>query len=272
MPLSPLRTGSPRRLATPALLAAALAAGTLGALALSTAPALAVKAADRPVYLIKSIDVHKSEEWRVQSPGYSDTCKSWEIGDGSANLGMTQRGTRRLTLMAPGFGAGVLGNVEGSDWSPAQARRTIRYRSHTPPDTDACGPCGPSSEYGRCTGDAPPDVVVDLRCRPDDSRALLSVWLGPNGLSVGAAPNAERDLGTCEEPPEIAPEGDMQWRLETVTFGGAVRTLLGMRLYGEHTFRRHTEKSVAGGCRRLSGVGERSCVAYTTVVVVRRIG
>lgn len=252
--------------------AAALAATTLCGLTLGASTAFAVKASDRPVYLIKSVDVHKSEEWRVQDKEFSDRCKSWEIGDGTSNLGMAQEGTRRLTLDALPFSKGIVGVVDGSSFAPAEVRRTVRSRYHSRPDIDACSPCGPRSEFGPCTDAAPPDLVVNLRCSPGRSRGLLNVWMSSRGLTVGASPiNAEKDLARCEEPPATAPSGAMQWRLESVTFPEAPRVLLGMRLYSEHTFRRHIERAIGNGCRKLSGVGQRSCVAYTTVVVVRRI-
>ncbi len=63
----------------------------------------------------------------------------------------------------------------------------------------------------------------------------------------------------------------MQWRIETVRFAGALKTLLRLPIGGRHTFRSEKTYDRGGGCRRLAGAGFRSCVAATAVVVVHRV-
>ncbi|HST42282.1 MAG TPA: hypothetical protein VLK58_22375 [Conexibacter sp.] len=248
---------------------AAAAAAALAACALA---APAAHAADAGTYLVKSIDIHQSEEWRSQATGYPSRCKTWQLAEGRSNLGVAQQGTRTLRVERLPFGGGAVGTFDGSNWGVSELRRTLDWRSHVAPDVDECSPCGPSSEYGRCTNAAPPDEVARPRCAPPRGRGLIVLSLTGAGLTVGAVPNLDRELERCPEPPRAAPQGTMQWKLETVRFKEAPQTLARMRLYREHTFRRETTVDRGGGCRRLRGVGFRSCVAYTVVVVVRRIG
>lgn len=254
----------------PSRVAAALAAAIFCGLTLTTSPTLAVRISDRPVYLITSVDVHKSEEWRAQDPGYPDRCTSWEFAEGSANLGMSQRGTRRLTLMSLDR-FGVLGEFDGEMYAPSELRRSLRFRYHSRPDTPECSPCGPLSEYGACSVENLPDTVHQPKCSPPHGRGPVNLFLDSRGLQIVAAPMLEKALAACPEQSVLAPEGMMRWQLEPVTFRGAVRTLLRMKVRGEHTFRRETETERGRGCRRIAGEGYRSCVTYTTVVVVQRI-
>lgn len=247
---------------------AALAVALLTLLALAAVPAGAARPNSQPVFFVESTDLHVSEEWRQQDPGHPRRCATWVLAEGRSNLGVAQHAPRKLTL-APTFGGGFVGTLGGSDSAASELRRTARYRHHLRPDVEGCSPCGPLSEYGQCTGGRP-DVVDSAKCSPGRGQGLVTLWLTGGTLTVSGHPRLERELEGCREIDD-APTGVMGWAIETVRFPGALSVLRRLPIGGRHTFRSEKTRSVRGGCRRLGGVGFRSCVAATAVVVVHRV-
>lgn len=250
--------------------AAGLAAATLCGLALGSSSALAVSAADRPEYLIKAVNLYQTEDWRSQERGYPGRCASWEFAEGRATLGIAQEGTRRLTLVSLGRFGGLVGQIGGPSTAPAEARSSFRYRSHVMPLEPPCSPCGPNSEFGPCLDEQVDDVVDEQRCAPAPGLGIVVLGLTGRGLSVGAVPMLQRELGRCPKPTKTITASRMPWRFDTIWFKEAPRRLLQMQISEERTFRREVE--TGRGCKRLAGVGERSCLSTTTVVTIRRVG
>lgn len=208
------------------------------------------------------------EDFTLEQNGYPDECKSWVQATGKTRGRNVSKGPF-VFATGGGYTVGGLSSVAEHTMSVI---RDIDYRIHTAPDTSQCGPCGPNSEYGRCSDDAPPDQTGSADCFPavDRKNGRIDMTLTTKGtLLVAASMPMEALVDACVKPPKQVPYGT---RIRPVkrTFGGAAKAIARLRPGQEKQYEK--KEKVGRGCGKAKPKSEaRLCTTHHMVVRIRRL-
>jgi hypothetical protein len=106
-------------------------------------------------------------DWSDQ-PAEKADCRSWSAGTGTQTIGFsTPRKLRYSALMVVGKTPIPVPRFQLLPTRTVTLKTSVDRKAdwtdHTPPNTSACTPCGPTSEYGPCS-DAVPDPAPLLNC------------------------------------------------------------------------------------------------------------
>jgi hypothetical protein len=144
-------------------------------LALAALTATSAQAARTPAYTVDVTGIHVVD-WRYQGENYPDECKAWVKASGTATLGIrTTKPARYMLLAFPGMEPQLLMSKLGRYVGVAQ-RTASDWDDHAIPQTSACTPCGPLSEYGECSEPGPPLAPLH-DCRRRNGVASAAVTL-----------------------------------------------------------------------------------------------
>lgn len=208
------------------------------------------------------------EDFSLEPSGYPDQCKSWTHATGSSRGRNVSKG-RFLFVDGGGITAGGLSTTAEHSMSVI---RNIDYRIHTAPDTSQCGPCGPSSEYGKCSNAAPPDVTGSADCAPaaDRENGRILISFGAKGvLLVEPVMPLQEIMDACPKPPKQVPYGT-QIRPLKRTFPGAAAAIRRLRPGQEKKFAK--KERVGRTCRKVKPKPETTlCTTHEMVVRIRRL-
>lgn len=202
-------------------------------------------------------------QWTELSRTYPQRCKAW-LKNRSF---IEQKSTGASgSMKVEDNGSYEYGNVE-EDKLRGTIERVITVRGHSVPDTPACSPCGPLSEYGPCRGERP-DITYHDTCGPKDGRFEWYMML--NGAQLLVRPGMPNDsLESCPELDGLyaheGPSDDIS--VDTVILPSGGRQLLRLGVGARRTLEVTDRK---GRCDRLGKVGMHSCVTVKATIVVRR--
>lgn len=244
-------------------LAAFLAALTICGLAFTAATAAA---ADTPKYRM-TLSVYRGETSYLEEGDVSDHCKASTTARSSVSFQMHAGRPLNVGLIRNPLNDTIWGQV-GSNLQPeTEIYRYWKFRAHYMPETDECSPCGPSSEYGPCSGETFDDRGDD-DCGSTDGevrRGILTLYISDKGISVSAYPRA--DFERCPEPRQDGlPLGSSNPTLERFTIPSGTRQLLRMKVGSTRIIRRTIRR---GQCD-LRGRGRRVCVETTVFIQAKR--
>lgn len=260
-----------------------LLAGLVAAAALAAAgPA---HAAD-PVLAVDITGIHVVD-WAFDRGGYPDECQAWTKGAGTQTLGIRTPKPVRYDLLDAGIATLLL--PKGTGRFVGSAQRTADWREHAIPQTSACTPCGPLSEYGRCTDDTG-DLLAPLwDCRRRAPEASAALQLLPSGteLGEGLVTLADTLVVTTAVPaafPHCPPDFSgspasthAEQPLEVRIVGAKVRRLMHLRRGQSVTLKGSAELAWDGSAERdacrapAGGDGYRECAVTDVTVEVRRV-
>lgn len=231
--------------------------------------ASAAQAAPPPKYKLDVI-VDYVERSNLAGAGYPDDCKTWT---NARSLVVFSARSARPVLM------GLVRNpVNDSIWGlfprgiepSADVYRSWKYRVHVTPSTEACSPCGPSSEYGLCTGELPDQIASD-ECGGEGERrrGVIALMVSDAGISVTASPAA--DFSDCRDPrPGVIALGTGDPKVERLLLPDGTRQLQRMKPGQTRTLRRTIRRGPK--CDRLlRGPGLRRCLQKKVLIRATRV-
>ncbi|ADB49859.1 hypothetical protein [Conexibacter woesei] len=263
----------------------ALAASAI-ALAALTAPS--AHAASTPTYTVDVTGIHVVD-WRYQTDNYPDECKAWVKGSGTATLGIrTTKPARYMLLAFPGMAPQLLMSKLGRYAGVAQ-RTASDWEDHAIPQTSACTPCGPLSEYGECSEPGPPLAPLhDCRRRNGIASAAVSLIEagksrernGPAALvdALRVDTSVVARFPSC--PPTQLTEGPgmrSENAREVSIVGPKVRRIRRLARGQKITLHGSVERSFAGGretqrCSKpAGGAGYSECAVTDVTVEIKRV-
>ncbi|MDO8209060.1 hypothetical protein [Conexibacter sp. CPCC 206217] len=245
-------------------IAAALA--VLALLGLGAASATA-SAADTPKYRL-TLRAYSSEKSHLEDGNYPEDCANWTVANSTVAFETVAGRTFNLALIRHPLTDTIWGQVSSDLQPTTELIRYWRFRSHLAPSTEACSPCGPSSEYGQCTGDVFDDKGFD-DCGgfAPTRRGFLMMFVSDRGITVSASPEA--DFSDCPEPRQDGlPLGSTTPRLDRVLIPNGTRQLLRMK---PGTTRIIERKLRRGRCGTMRGRGLRVCVQTQVRIRVTRV-
>lgn len=231
--------------------------------------ASAAQAAPPPKYKL-DVSVNYVERSSLEGPGFPDPCKTWT--NARSMVAFSARSARPVLM-------GLVRNpVTDSTWGlfprgiepAADTYRSWKYRVHVTPSTEECSPCGPSSEYGLCTG-ALPDQHDSDDCGAEGERrrGLIALMVSDAGISVTASPAA--DFSDCRDPrPGVISLGVGDPKVEELRLPQGTRQLQRMRPGQTRTLRRTIRRGPK--CDRLlRGPGLRRCLEKKVQIRATRV-
>jgi hypothetical protein len=253
------------------------------------APALA-QAAATPEYAVEVTGIHVVD-WELRSEGYPAECKAWTHGRGTQTLGIrTTKAPRYMLLTIPGQGVLFSPSTAGRFAGAAQREVTV-WKDHGVPQTAACTPCGPLSEYGKCDESADGDLLAplfDCRTRKSPGTAVLSLALagqqvspdGPAALAntLTVTTGVAADYPNC--PPTVTGTGPglkAAQPTDVSIVGAQVQRLLRLRPGQKLTLKGSEERGHAAGQESRScsapaaTAGYSECAVTEITVEIRRL-
>jgi uncharacterized protein (DUF2141 family) len=258
---------------------------TAGAL---VAPA-AAQAAATPEYAVEVTGIHVVD-WELRTADYPQECKGWTHGQGTQTLGVrTTKAARYMLLTIPGSGPMFSMSKAGKYAGHAQ-RELQKWQDHGVPQTRACTPCGPLSEYGECDEDASGDLLAplfDCKARTAPGTAVVSLALAgqPTGEgsavaladSVRVATSVGATFTHCPPTQNGGPGLKAEQPTEVSIVGAQVKRLLRLRPGQKLTLKGSEERGTAAGqesqsCSKPAGtVGYSECAVTEITVEIRRL-
>ncbi len=258
--------------------------------ALGLATVLAVpsaQAAPSPTYQVDVTGIHVVD-WQYQGANYPAECKAWSKGSGTQTLGIrTTKPAQYMLLAVPGTAPQLLMSKLGAYAGSAQ--RSADWKDHTIPQTAACTPCGPLSEYGECD-EGDPDLLAPLHdCRTKKSTASAAIALVLKGQSTrpdgpAALANSLRvdtsvvaQFPSCPPTQSGGPGLHSADALEVPIVGPKVARVLKLRRGQKLTLKGAEERGFANGKESSScskpagGEGYSECAVTDVTVEIRRI-
>ncbi|HST42283.1 MAG TPA: hypothetical protein VLK58_22380 [Conexibacter sp.] len=238
-----------------ALLAATASFGLAGA--------TAAHAAGTPKYKV-SMTAYQGTVTSHEVGDYPEDCANWTQARSTVAFELESR-TFNIGLIRHPLNDSIWGQVSSDLQTTTNIHRWWSFRTHYKPDVQGCTPCGPSSEYGPCTGDVFDDRGSD-DCGSTDGpvrRGMLAVSVNDRGILVSAYPMA--DFSRCEEPrQEGLPLGPGDPKVERFLLPSGTRELQAMKVGTTRLIKRQVRR---GACGTRKGKGTRVCV--TTNVRIR---
>ncbi|MDW5597143.1 hypothetical protein VSS74_22545 [Conexibacter stalactiti] len=244
-----------------ALVAAAAAFGFAGS---ATAAAAAT-----PKYKV-NLTAYQSVVSNLEEGDYPEDCANWTTARSTVAFEMESGRTFNVGLIRNPVNDSIWGQVSSDLQPTAHIYRHWRFRAHYKPDVEGCSPCGPSSEYGPCTGEVFDDRGSD-DCGSTEGpvrRGFLSMMVSDRGITVIASPMA--DFSRCEEPrTEGLPLGPTAPKLDRFLLPSGTRELQAMKVGATRTIRRVVRR---GACGRTRGKGLRVCTEINVQIRAKRVG
>lgn len=233
---------------------------------LLAAAALAPAGAWAATYDYRIVEAEHYVIWNATSSAYPARCSSWSKGRGKIAIKLADLRGELEVETVPGYG--LLGSVADPDW--ALLTRALDYRLHPAQDVVGCSPCGPTSEYGECTGPAPDrDAAAD--CGPVAIRAVALLQVDRGAFTLDVAAPAGDVLRRCRRTPEGTATGPLDPRFASLKLEGGSRHLL--RLDVGQRDELGPLVSRGSGCGELANErrkGFHPCTITRAYVVVRR--
>jgi hypothetical protein len=244
-------------------------------------------AATARTYAVAVTGIHVVD-WQYQGEGYPDQCTAWSKGTGTQTLGIrTTKRARYMILSLPGVAPRLLTTKLGR--YVGVARRTgSDWEDHAIPQTAACTPCGPLSEYGPCAEEPPPLAPLH-DCARRNGVASAGVELfeagksyepdGPAAL-VDALHVRTSVVAGFRSCPPTQPDGPGLHAgdpLEVSIVGAKVRRIRKLRRGRTLTLHGAEERGFAAGreSRKCSkpagGIGYSECAVTDVTVEIRRL-
>jgi hypothetical protein len=244
-------------------------------------------AATAGTYAVEVTGIHVVD-WQYRGEGYPDQCKAWSKGAGTQTLGIrTTKAARYMTLALPGVAPRLLSTRLGR--YAGVARRTgSDWEDHAIPQTAACSPCGPLSEYGECA-EEPPPIAPLHDCARRNGIAAAAVELleagksyepdGPAALvdALHVQTNVVAAFPSCPPTQADGPGLHAADPLEVSIVGAKVRRIRKLRRGRTLTLHGSEERGFAQGreSRKCSkpagGFGYSECAVTDVTVEIRRL-
>jgi hypothetical protein len=264
------------------LIAGLAAAGAL------VAPALA-QAASTPEYAVEVTGIHVVD-WELRGEGYPAECKAWVHGRGTETLGVrTTTAARYMLLTIPGAGP-MFSMSKAGRYAGSAQRELQEWKDHAVPQTSACTPCGPLSEYGTCDADGAGDLLAplfDCRARKGVGGAVVSLALAGQPIgedepvaltdTVRVATSVGATFPNCPPTQNGGPGLKAEQPTEVSIVGAQVKRLLRLRRGQKLTLKGSEERGFAAGKTSQScsapaaTVGYSECAVTDTTVEIRRL-
>ena len=258
---------------------------TAGAL---VAPAVAQAAAATPEYAVEVTAIHVVD-WELRTANHPQPCKGWTHGQGTQTLGVrTTKAARYMLLTIPGSGPMFSMSKAGKVSGHAQ-RELQKWQEHGVPQTRACTPCGPLSEYGECDENAKGDLLAplfDCRARKAPGTAVVTLALAGQATGEGGAVALTDSLRVatsvgatfphCPPTQNGGPGLQAEQPTEVAIVGAQVKKLLRLRPGQKLTLKGSEERGIAAGqesqsCSKPAGtVGYSECAVTDVTVEIRR--
>jgi hypothetical protein len=258
---------------------------TAGAL---VAPAVA-QAASTPQYAVEVTGIHVVD-WELRTADYPAECKSWTQGRGTQTLGVrTTKAARYMLLTIPGAGP-MLSMSRAGRYAGSAQRELQVWKEHGVPQTAACTPCGPLSEYGECDEDASGDLLAplfDCKARKGPGGAVVSLTLAGQRVgdgevtaladSVRVATSAGATFSHCPPTHNGGPGLKAEQPTEVAIVGAQVKRLLRLRPGQKLTLKGSEERGYGAGqvsdsCSAPAAtVGYSECAVTDVTVEIRRL-
>lgn len=248
--------------------AAALVCAALAPALTATAAPTSAGAAPPPKYKV-DLFVSSLDRASFEEPGFPDRCKTWTQARSELGYEIEAKSPFNMALVRNPVTDSVYGLIPRDPIWMSDTVREWRTRLHVADNTSDCQPCGPSSEFGLCTGSLPDKLASDS-CRGDGRRrrGALALTVTGSALTVAGGPNA--DLSGCTSPRDrVVPMFSGDPRLAPLRIPGATRKLLRLRV-GQRARIEHTERR--GDCKRLRGPGLRVCAIRYVLIRATRFG
>lgn len=264
------------------LIAALIAAGAL------VAPAVA-QSASTPEYAVEVTGIHVVD-WELRSGAYPEECKAWTHGRGTQTLGVrTTKAARYMLLNIPG--AGPLFSMSKAGRYAGAAQRELQvWKDHAVPQTAACTPCGPLSEYGKCDEGGNEDLLAplfDCKARKGPGAAVVSLALAGQPVgegeavaltdSVRVATSVGATFTNCPPTQNGGPGFKADQPTEVSIVGAQVKRLLRLRPGQKLTLKGSEERGYGSGQTSQScsapaaTAGYSECAVTEITVEIRRL-
>jgi hypothetical protein len=205
----------------------------------------------------------------LEQGDYPQDCAEWTKARSTVAFEVASGRTFNVGLIRHPLNDSIWGQVS-SDLQPTRdVHRWWNYRSHLKPDVEGCSPCGPSSEYGQCTGDTFDDRGSDDCGSTEGPQrgGALTMSVSDRGILVSAYPLA--DFGSCEEPrQEGLPLGPTDPKLERFLLPAGTRELQAMKVGTTRVISRVLRR---GKCGRQRGKGLSVCVQTNVRIKATRV-
>jgi hypothetical protein len=228
----------------------------------------AAGAAATPKYKV-SMTAFQSTVTYHEVGDYPEDCANWTKARSTVAFELESSRTFNIGLIRHPLNDSIWGQVSSDLQATTNLHRWWSFRTHYKPDVQGCTPCGPSSEYGECTGDVFDDKGSD-DCGSTDGpvrRGMLAVSVNDRGILVSAYPMA--DFSRCEEPrQEGLPLGPGDPKLERFLLPNGTRELQAMKV---GTTRLITRVVRRGACGKQKGKGTRVCVETNVRIRATRV-
>lgn len=200
---------------------------------------------------------------------YPEDCANWTKARSTVAFELESGRTFNIGLIRHPLNDSIWGQVSSDLQATTKIHRWWSFRTHYKPDVEGCTPCGPSSEYGQCTGDVFDDKGSD-DCGSTDGpvrRGMLAVSVNDRGILVSAYPMA--DFSRCEEPrQEGLPLGPGDPKVERFLLPSGTRELQAMKVGTTRLIQRRVRR---GACGKQKGKGTRVCVETNVRIRATRV-